>query len=66
MQGRLREGEGLTFDIQSECAQTHRPLRFEMDGVMNYRLEDTDARPLVFMPDLDWDHFEEPNIIHAY
>jgi hypothetical protein len=37
-----------------------------MDGALNYRLGDEDARPLMFAPDVDWYHFEEPNIIHAY
>ena len=66
MQGRLREGEGLTFDIRSQCASSGRPLRFEMDGALNYRLADPEARPLMFAPDVDWSRFEEPNIIHAY
>ena len=66
MQGRLRDGERLTFDIQTKCAHCDRTLRFEMDGAMNYQLDDAEARPLMFMPDVDWDHFEEPNIIHAF
>jgi hypothetical protein len=37
-----------------------------MDGALNYRLADGDAQPLMFAPDIDWNRFEEPNIIHAY
>jgi len=66
VQGRLRVGEELTFDIQSECAHCGRPLRFEMDGQLNHRLADPEAQPLMFAPDVDWSDFEEPNIIHAY
>jgi hypothetical protein len=66
VQGRLRAGEGLTFTIQSECAHCHRPLHLEMDGAMNYRLDDPAAQPLMFVPEVDWNHFEDPNIIHAY
>jgi hypothetical protein len=66
VQGRLRAGEGLTFVIQSECTHCQRPLRLEMDGAMNYHLDDPAAQPLMFMPDVDWSRFEEPNIIHAY
>jgi len=39
---------------------------WKWDGAMNYRLADPNARPLMFSPDVDWSHFEEPNIIHAY
>jgi hypothetical protein len=66
VQGRLREEEGLTFDIQSECAHCGRPLRFEMDSALNYRLADPAAQPLMFAPDVDWSQLKEPNIIHAY
>ena len=27
---------------------------------------DEGAAPLVFMPQVDWQNFTEPNIIHAY
>ena len=37
-----------------------------MDGAMNFKLDEPGAEPLVFMPQVDWDHFEDPNIIHAY
>jgi hypothetical protein len=66
VQGRLRAGEGLTFHIHSECAHCGRPLELTMDGALNYRLADGDAQPLMFAPDIDWNRFEEPNIIHAY
>ena len=29
-------------------------------------IHDQDASPLVFMPQVDWQTFAEPNIIHAY
>ena len=37
-----------------------------IDNTMRVSLRETQAKPLVFMPDLDWNHFAEPNIIHAY
>jgi hypothetical protein len=66
VQGQLRKGEELTFDIRTQCAHSGRSIHFEMDGQLNYRLVDTEARPLMFAPDVDWDQFEEPNIIHAF
>jgi hypothetical protein len=66
VQGRLREGEVLTFDIRSECAYSGRILQFEMDTALNCRPADSEARPLLFSPEIDWSQFKEPNIIHAY
>ncbi|UCG24516.1 MAG: hypothetical protein JSW55_00485 [Chloroflexota bacterium] len=66
MQGRIREGEGLAFDIQTECGHCGRALGLEVDAAMDFKQDESGAEPLVFMPDVDWDHFEEPNIIHAY
>jgi hypothetical protein len=65
VQGRLR-AEPLTVSIETNCKHCGRPIGIEMDSDLNYRLADADARPLVFMPDLDWGSFREPNIIHAY
>lgn len=66
MQGRLRKGEGLNFDIETECGHCGRSLALELDGAMNLELDTPGAEPLVFMPHVDWDSFEDPNIIHAY
>jgi hypothetical protein len=37
-----------------------------VDSEMRYHVHDPEADPLVFMPDIDWQSFTEPNIIHAY
>jgi len=37
-----------------------------VDSDMHYQVREADAHPLVFMPDIDWPSFTEPNIIHAY
>ncbi len=66
MQGRLRK-ELLTVVIETECKHCTRPISIEMDSDLNYRIiGDEGARPLVFMPDVDWATFREPNIIHAF
>ena len=33
---------------------------------MNYQVLNTDAEPFVFMPNVNWETFKEPNIINAY
>ena len=65
MQGQLRQ-EKLTFDINTECAQSGRPLHIKMDGELNYQVVEEEAKPLVFGPHIDWANFTEPNIIDAY
>jgi hypothetical protein len=37
-----------------------------LDSELKFQVNDADAGSLVFLPDLDWDTFTEPNIIHAY
>jgi hypothetical protein len=41
-------------------------MRITVDSDMNYQVREAEADPLVFMPDIDWASFTEPNIIHAY
>lgn len=64
VQGQLRE-EHLTVTIATECAHCARPMHIVVDSEMAYRVEE-DAQPLIFMPQVDWEAFDEPNIIHAY
>ena len=54
------------FDIETSCACCGRTLNITMDGQLQFRLAQEEARPLVFSPDVDWENFTEPNIIHAY
>jgi hypothetical protein len=37
-----------------------------MDQDLNYTVHSPGAEPLIFEPELNWDKFAEPNIIHAY
>ena len=41
-------------------------MRFTLDSEMKFEADDPGAEPLVFMPQVDWAHFSEPNIIDAY
>jgi hypothetical protein len=65
VQGRLRE-EALTFNIETSCACCGRLLNISMDGRLQFKLAQPEASPLIFSPDVDWENFTEPNIIHAY
>ena len=49
MQGRLR-GERISASITTECAHCQQPIHLEVDSEFNYRVEEADARPLIFAP----------------
>jgi len=65
VQGRLRQ-EHLTATIETVCAHSGRPMRITLDSDVKLSADDQGAQPLVFMPQVDWAHFPEPNIIDAY
>ena len=43
-----------------------RPIHMEIDSALGYRVAEEGAEPLVFLPDINWATFTEPNIIDAY
>ena len=65
VQGRLRD-EVLEVQIETECAHCGRELAFSLDNRMKVSSMSEGADPLVFEPNVDWEHFKEPNILHAY
>ena len=65
VQGQLR-GEPLHFDIQTKCGHCGRPLRIEIDSELGYSLPEKAADPLIFVPSVDFDRLEDPNIIDAF
>ena len=65
MQGQLRK-ETINFTIRTQCAHCGRELRIEMDEKLNYRLAEPEARPLVFVPMVNFSTLEDPSIIDAF
>lgn len=41
-------------------------MQFGLDSDMVFRNQSMGAEPMVFMPQIDWDNFKEPNIIDAF
>jgi hypothetical protein len=41
-------------------------MNITMGSDMEFSVHDQDASPLVFMPQVDWRTFAEPNIIDAF
>jgi len=65
VQGQLRKEE-LTFIIQTECAHCGKEICIEMDNELNYSVSDPDAKPLIFVPTVDFSTLEDPSIIDAF
>ncbi|HYK86705.1 MAG TPA: hypothetical protein VEV19_15150 [Ktedonobacteraceae bacterium] len=65
MQGHLRH-ESLSVEIATACADCGQPLHITLDSELRWSIQEQDATPYVFMPDIDWNHFTEPTIIDAY
>lgn len=65
MQGHLRN-ERLSVRIETVCAHCGQSLHLTLDSDLNVSLEEADAQPLVFEPDVDWSHFKGANIIADY
>jgi len=65
VQGRLR-GEKLQVRIDSNCHHCSRPQSIEVDNELRWRVQSPGARPLLFEPDIQWNTFQDQNIIHDY
>jgi hypothetical protein len=65
VQGQLRK-EALTFTIHTKCAHCEKEIQIEMDSELNYSVSDPNARPLIFVPMVDFSKLEDPSIIDAF
>jgi len=65
VQGRLRKGY-VSVEVETLCKHCKQALHFTLDSNMQVSVRETDAKPLVFMPDVDWQNFSEETIIDAY
>jgi hypothetical protein len=63
--GRLLRRQ-LRVDIRSVCGQTGRPLRLSVASHLTCRVITKGARPLLFVPSVNWEGFRGPNIIDDY
>ena len=51
--------------ITTACGHCGQPLHMTVNSDMRYQVREQDAEPLVFLPQIDWTNFTEPNIIDA-
>ena len=65
MQGQLRK-EAITYTLHTECAHCGKELHIGFDGSLNYSVSEPDAKPLVFVPMVDFGTLKDPSIIDAF
>jgi hypothetical protein len=65
VQGYL-QNKFISVEIETKCNHCDQSLHITVDSKMNVSVRDPGASPLMFMPDVDWDHFTQPTIIDAY
>jgi hypothetical protein len=65
VQGQLRK-ETLTLTIRTECAHCGKEICIEMDSELRFSVADSQARPLIFVPSVDFGSLEDPSIIDAF
>ena len=65
VQGALRK-EALSGWIETECAHCGQELHIKVDSNCDWTVAEPDANPLLFVPEIDWQHFSKANIIHDY
>jgi hypothetical protein len=65
VQGQLRS-EHLSFIIETECGHCHQPLQIEIDSQLKYRVLESEAEPLVYVPMVNLQQLDEPSIIDSF
>jgi hypothetical protein len=65
VQGHLRK-EYISIEVTTKCEHCDRALHLTIDSNMRASVGETDAEPLVFLPEIDWKNFTEPTIIDSY
>ncbi|MHB8846550.1 MAG: hypothetical protein ACYC7L_17590 [Nitrospirota bacterium] len=56
----------MSVRVKTSCAHCARPIELTIDSDLNCTVHDPDARPLVFVPDVDLLTLREKNIINAF
>jgi hypothetical protein len=65
VQGRLRK-EPLSIVARTRCAHCDRPLGLEIDSELRCRVDGEGAKPLVFVPLVNFRKLKDPSIIDAF
>jgi len=58
--------EHLEANLVTECAHCHTALGLAISSDLTIDVLTRGADPIVFLPEVDWNRFNEPNILDAY
>ncbi len=56
----------MSFEIRTECACCGKAIELGMDDSLGYSVRDPDARPLFFVPMVDFTKLEAPSIVDDF
>ena len=56
----------MAVEIETQCRHCGAPLHINLDGALAATVRETEARPLVFTPEVDWQDFSDRTIIDKY
>ena len=65
VQGRLLERD-LSCSIETVCAISGRPIVFELDGDLGYRVRPPAEKPVFFIPMIDLPNLDAPCIVDDF
>ena len=65
VQGRLLERE-LSCTIETECAVSGKPIIFELDSELSYRVRPPAQQPVFFVPLIDLVNLDAPCIVDDF
>ncbi len=65
VQGRLR-GEPLTCRVETECAESRRPLHLEISSELECRVLSEGAAPMLYAPLVDFEKLSDPSIVDRF
>jgi hypothetical protein len=65
VQGRLLD-EDLSCTVESECAISGRPIVFELDSSLRYRVLPPGEKPVFFIPMIDLLDLDAPCIVDDF
>ena len=65
VQGFLRK-EVISIEVATTCKHCDQVLHLTVDSNLQVTVGESDANPLVFLPEVDWANFTGQNIIDAY
>jgi hypothetical protein len=65
VQGRLLEKD-LSCSIETECSISGRPIFFELDSDLRYRVRPPAEKPVFFIPMIDLPNLDAPCIVDDF